>query len=236
MIDRSMIDAASGGALMDKTPIVARQLISNMASNTQQCGIRRASQPRMVNEIGVVDNLRLENQLTELISLVRQLAIGQHQPSIAVRVCGICTFVEHLTSNSPSLEDQMKQLATILAKYECHHPRPQDLANIVSQLHSAGSSNLPSQTIPNPRGNASTLLTRKPESDEELLRMFRNVEINIPLLDAIKQISKYVKFLKELCIHKRKKMKGSMEIGGIVSTLTRNEDFTPGAQALPKKC
>ncbi|RDX82376.1 hypothetical protein CR513_36851, partial [Mucuna pruriens] len=34
MTDRSMIDAASGGALMDKTPIAARHLISNMASNT----------------------------------------------------------------------------------------------------------------------------------------------------------------------------------------------------------
>ncbi|RDY14390.1 hypothetical protein CR513_00558, partial [Mucuna pruriens] len=30
----SMIDAASGGALMDKMPVVARHLISNMASNT----------------------------------------------------------------------------------------------------------------------------------------------------------------------------------------------------------
>ncbi|RDY07737.1 hypothetical protein CR513_08104, partial [Mucuna pruriens] len=35
MMDRSMIVAASGGALMDKTPTVARYLISNMASNTQ---------------------------------------------------------------------------------------------------------------------------------------------------------------------------------------------------------
>ncbi|RDX93070.1 hypothetical protein CR513_24713, partial [Mucuna pruriens] len=59
-----MIDAASGGALMDKTLVVARHLISNMASNTQQFGIRGASQSRMVNEIGAVDNLRLENQLT----------------------------------------------------------------------------------------------------------------------------------------------------------------------------
>ncbi|RDY12607.1 hypothetical protein CR513_02570, partial [Mucuna pruriens] len=41
--------------------------------------------------------------------------------------------------------------------------------------------------------------------------MFRKVEINIPLLDAIKQISKYAKFLKELCVHKRRKMKGSRE-------------------------
>ncbi|RDY05407.1 hypothetical protein CR513_10777, partial [Mucuna pruriens] len=67
--------------------------------------------------------------------------------------------------------------------------------------------------------------------------MFNKVEINIPLLDAIKQIPKYVKFLKELCVHKRKKMKESVEAGGIVSVLTRNEEFTTGAQqALPKKC
>ncbi|RDY06307.1 hypothetical protein CR513_09725, partial [Mucuna pruriens] len=67
--------------------------------------------------------------------------------------------------------------------------------------------------------------------------MFRKVEINIPLLDAIKQIPKYAKFFKELCIHKRKNMKGSREIGGIVSTLTRNEGFTIGTpQVLPKKC
>ncbi|RDY03788.1 hypothetical protein CR513_12576, partial [Mucuna pruriens] len=159
------------------------------------------------------------------------------------------------------------------------------LANMISQLHSAESNNLPSQTITNLRGNMSaitlrsgkalpqptpqqlprsadadfesdadsqvpqqdktvplpfptrTISTRKLESDEELLRMFRKVEINIPLLDAIKQISKYSKFLKELCVHKGKKMKGSVEIGGIVSALTRNEDFTTGAQqALPKKC
>ncbi|RDX94167.1 hypothetical protein CR513_23481, partial [Mucuna pruriens] len=81
-----------------------------------------------------------------------------------------------------------------------------------------------------------TLSARKPDSDEELVKMFRKVEINIPLLDAIKQIPKYAKFLKELCVHKRKKMKGSVEIGGIVSALTRSEDFTKGAQALPKKC
>ncbi|RDX93498.1 hypothetical protein CR513_24226, partial [Mucuna pruriens] len=132
-------------------------------------------------------------------------------------------------------------------------------------------SNLPSQTIPNPRGNASvvtlrsgkelpqptlqqlprsaeadsepnadsqsqpetivplpfpsrTISARKPESDEELLKMFWKVEINIPLLDAIKQVPK-------------RKIKGSREIGGLVSALTRNEEFTIGtSQPLPKKC
>jgi len=33
-MDRSMIDAASGGALVDKTPVAARSLIENMASNS----------------------------------------------------------------------------------------------------------------------------------------------------------------------------------------------------------
>ncbi|RDX74545.1 hypothetical protein CR513_45696, partial [Mucuna pruriens] len=157
----------------------------------------------------------------------------------------------------------------------------QDLKTQLGQLanFSAGSENLPSQIIPNPRGNASvlslrsgkelqkprsantksksdansqppqqasptpvpfpsqTLSTRKPESDEESLKMFRKVEINIPLLDAIKQIPKYAKFLKELCVHKRKKMKGGVELGVIVSALTRNDDLTVGTrQALPKKC
>ncbi|RDX74598.1 hypothetical protein CR513_45635, partial [Mucuna pruriens] len=56
--------------------------------------------------------------------------------------------------------------------------------------------------------------------------MLCKVKINIPLLDAIKQIPKYAKFLKELCVHKRKKMKGSVEVRGIVSALTRNEEFT----------
>ncbi|RDX92178.1 hypothetical protein CR513_25728, partial [Mucuna pruriens] len=71
MMDRSMIDAASGGALMDKTPVAARHLISNMASNTQQFGIRGPNPSRPVNEISAASNQRLENQLTELTSLVR---------------------------------------------------------------------------------------------------------------------------------------------------------------------
>ncbi|RDX63897.1 hypothetical protein CR513_57613, partial [Mucuna pruriens] len=59
----------------------------------------------MVNEIGVVDNLRLENQLTELTSLIRQLVVGQHQPSAAAIICGICTSMEHLTDMCPTLQE-----------------------------------------------------------------------------------------------------------------------------------
>ncbi|RDY10459.1 Retrovirus-related Pol polyprotein from transposon 17.6, partial [Mucuna pruriens] len=65
--------------------------------------------------------------------------------------------------------------------------------------------------------------------------MFWKVEINIPLLDAITQIPKYAKFLKELYIHKRKKMKGGVELEGVMSTLTKNEVVARSHKTLPKK-
>ncbi|RDX90036.1 hypothetical protein CR513_28144, partial [Mucuna pruriens] len=46
MMDKSMINATNGGALMDKTPVATRHLISNMASNMQQFVIRGPSQLR----------------------------------------------------------------------------------------------------------------------------------------------------------------------------------------------
>ncbi|RDX85444.1 hypothetical protein CR513_33367, partial [Mucuna pruriens] len=68
------------------------------------------------------------------------------------------------------------------------------------------------------------VLIRRFKTDEDLLKLFRKVEINISLLDAIKQVLKYAKFLKELCVHIRKKMKGAIEIGGILSALVKHED------------
>jgi hypothetical protein len=51
---------------------------------------------------------------------------------------------------------------------------------------------------------------RKEEGDKEkeILDVFRKVAVNIPLLDVIKQVPKYAKFLKDLCTNKRK-MKGT---------------------------
>ncbi|RDY13752.1 hypothetical protein CR513_01283, partial [Mucuna pruriens] len=89
MMERSMIDATSRGALMDNTPATTRHLISNMASNTQQFRIKGTSQLRMVNEIGVIDNLRLENQLTELTSLPEFVAyvLSWNTPLICAPHC-----------------------------------------------------------------------------------------------------------------------------------------------------
>ncbi|RDY08533.1 hypothetical protein CR513_07227, partial [Mucuna pruriens] len=81
-----------------------------------------------------------------------------------------------------------------------------------------------------------SLSTRKPETDEDLLKMFWRIEVNILLLDAIKQVPKYAKFLKELCIHKRNKLKAGAEVGGVLSTFIQMEVTTRTQPALPRKC
>ncbi|XP_027166293.1 uncharacterized protein LOC113766283 [Coffea eugenioides] len=66
---------------------------------------------------------------------------------------------------------------------------------------------------------------RKQENEKEILEVFRN----IPLLDAIKQVPKYAKFLKDLCVNKRK-LRGDERVvmGKNVSAVMQKK--------LPPKC
>ena len=45
---------------------------------------------------------------------------------------------------------------------------------------------------------------RAPKKVNKIYELFKQVKLNIPLLDAIKQIPSYAKFLKYLCTVKRK--------------------------------
>ena len=78
--------------------------------------------------------------------------------------------------------------------------------------------------IPQPFPNKLTQPKSKEDvdRDREILKTFRKVEVNIPLIEAIKQVSKHAKFLKELCMHKRK-LRGNEKIsmGQYVSTLIK---------------
>lgn len=84
-LDRSMIDAASGGALVDKTPTEVKDLIANMAANSQQFRTRQdMTPPRKVNEVQTTET-QLGKQLAQLTSVGQQLSLGQQ-----VRPYGIC--------------------------------------------------------------------------------------------------------------------------------------------------
>ena len=72
-MDRSMIDLASGGALVDLTPEAAKNLISNMATNLQQFGMMIDHIPKRVNEVSTSS---LEQRVEELTSLVLHFIVG----------------------------------------------------------------------------------------------------------------------------------------------------------------
>ncbi|CAM8890221.1 unnamed protein product [Rhodiola kirilowii] len=48
--------------------------------------------------------------------------------------------------------------------------------------------------------------------DEDVFELFSKVKINIPLLEAIKQIPRYAKFLKELCTNRRRSARYDQEL------------------------
>ncbi|KAH9792667.1 hypothetical protein KPL71_004223 [Citrus sinensis] len=347
-MDRSMIDAASGGALVDKTPEAARNLIANMAANSQQFNTRNdlLPPPKRVNEVSTTS---LEKQVSNLTSLVQQLALGQQ-----MRPCGVCSMVGHATDMCPAIQEGSHEQANAVEgilgqprqRYDPYsnfynegwkdHPnfrygnQQQGISNVApsrppgypptpgatalprsatstfskSRIEARTSGKLPSQPEINPKENASAMSLRsgkqlepllakpskvsttsspsmtnsspealpltlkddshstlpvdpsgqvsipspriktlsiplpfpsrfkqskKEEQEKEILETFRKVEVNIPLLDAIKQVPRYAKFLKELCSNKRK-LSGNekVSVGENVSAVLQRK--------LPPKC
>jgi hypothetical protein len=86
----------------------------------------------------------------------------------------------------------------------------------------------------------SSFRLKKEDKEKEILEVFKKVELNLPLLDAIKQIPKYAKFLKELCTTKRTfKLKGHemVSIGAVVSAIVQKnmplKQKDPGVFTIP---
>ncbi|XP_073131691.1 uncharacterized protein [Henckelia pumila] len=291
VFDRNMVDAASGGALVNKTPQEASDLIANMAANAQQFGTREDNAPRHVKEdkhyrynlVGYVRLLDIRRICVQHYKKIQhnkpmQLAVFldnhnvdmTHIPIPTIRDGEITrisatrtkednkdfhnritTNNQHLHNSGMLLDEIVKVLASNTQKFQQEtRANMQNLGNQITQLATAvsnleaqNSGKLSSQTVVNPRENASAMMLRsgkkieiestspmktsegkdmekeakthpwskqrlekskKTDYENEVLEMFRKVEINIPLIDAIKQIPRYAKFLKDLCTNKRR--------------------------------
>jgi hypothetical protein len=105
-MERKMMDAASGGAIVNKTPTQAKALIDTMAENSKQFGVR-SDIGRGANEVHIKS---LETKITDLSNLVKQLAMG-NTPQI--KTCGFCSSVEHPTDECPTLHEPPEQVDAI---------------------------------------------------------------------------------------------------------------------------
>ncbi|KAM2268870.1 hypothetical protein ACFX1S_046931 [Malus domestica] len=101
-IERQMLDASAGGALVDKTPTAAKMLIANRALNAQQYeGVGQRSMPRQhqVNEVSAITEL--QNQMANLTTFLSQVVEGPKVKTVAS--CGVCSMQNHHTDKCPQL-------------------------------------------------------------------------------------------------------------------------------------
>nr|XP_027102899.1 uncharacterized protein LOC113724171 [Coffea arabica] len=113
--DRSIIDAASGGALANKIPKEVWPLIEVMAENSQQFGFCESNPTHRVN---VVEMSSIQQQLSELTSFVRQLTMENvHQ----AKVCGICTNAGYPTDSCPMLQEDVAEQVNMVGGVPAPH-------------------------------------------------------------------------------------------------------------------
>ncbi|XP_071726719.1 uncharacterized protein [Rutidosis leptorrhynchoides] len=75
------------------------------------------------------------------------------------------------------------------------------------KIFKIGETDVETNTIPSPKAVESPNkfpYEKKGPKIDDMWETFKQVKINIPLIDAIKQIPAYAKFLKDLCVQKRK--------------------------------
>lgn len=101
-LERQMLDASAGGALVDKTPVAAKILIANRALNAQQyegVGGRDHTRPSPVNEVSAISEL--QSQMANLSTLILQVVEGSKVQS--TDTCSVCSMHGHPTNQCPQL-------------------------------------------------------------------------------------------------------------------------------------
>ncbi|KAJ0938200.1 putative transcription factor interactor and regulator CCHC(Zn) family [Helianthus annuus] len=84
------------------------------------------------------------------------------------------------------------------------------------------------------KGPIKKIVNKRGPQQEELLEIFKQVKINLPLLDAIKQLPSYAKYLKDLCSQKQthkfpKKLDLAENVSSILSGALPPKLQDPGA-------
>ncbi|XP_012488036.1 uncharacterized protein LOC105801264 [Gossypium raimondii] len=167
-----MIDAASGGALVNMAPQRAQDRLESQGKLSSQ------TEPNPRHNVSVI-TLRSEKVLEPVPSTSRAHDASQDEKNLDT---------EALVELAPQ------------KSFAVPHPFPGKLVQY-----------------------------KKEREEKEILDTFRKVEIKIPLLEVIKQISQYARFLKELCTSKRKLLANeNVSVGENVSAVLQRK--------IPPKC
>ncbi|CAN6677835.1 unnamed protein product [Malus baccata var. baccata] len=127
-LEREMLDASAGGALVDKTPMAAKILIANRALNAKQYeGVGQRGPPRQqVHEVSSTSNI--QSQLANLTSIVSQMAEGMKIQGPLV--CGVCSIQGHVSEKFPQfIENGRWESANAIGFQSPNQPRHDPYSN-----------------------------------------------------------------------------------------------------------
>ncbi|XP_021747415.1 uncharacterized protein LOC110713266 [Chenopodium quinoa] len=105
-----MVNAASGGGLVNKTPGDATRLIAELAENSRQFSQRTPT--RRVNAANS-NTSELESQVADLTSMMREFMVNSRNPQ-QLNACGICTSMGHPTDACPQLQEEQNEQANAM--------------------------------------------------------------------------------------------------------------------------
>ncbi|KAM1782548.1 hypothetical protein ACFX11_041007 [Malus domestica] len=113
--------------------------------------------------------------------------------------------------------------------------KPSKLANKGKEVPILINSNVVPPNVPFPHR---FMQSNKEEAEKDILETFRKVQVNIPLLDAIKQVPRYDKFLKELCttrkrISSKEVVKVSENVSAVLQCKLPTKCKDPGSLTIP---
>ncbi|CAL8993223.1 unnamed protein product, partial [Prunus brigantina] len=207
---KMMVDATSGEGLMNKTAEEAFTLFESLSANSQQWSHnkgRGAPMKAVVSEIAS----SLSNRASGTFPSQTEVNPRHYEQVKAVHILRSGKQVDNKVGDENEEQEDGKNVETI------QPPQGQPTASNKQPLNASGKS-----TGPKVSSNANQVPistnafrpiapfpsrlsnSKKDQGLDEIMEIFRKVQINIPLLNAIAQIPKYAKFLKDLCTNKRR--------------------------------
>ncbi|GAV66130.1 LOW QUALITY PROTEIN: hypothetical protein CFOL_v3_09640, partial [Cephalotus follicularis] len=227
-----MVDASCGGTFMHKSEDEAWQLFKALSENSLHHLSSRIESSAMeiqkkggIYEVSQFETIKAKvdilSQKLDKVLTIEMLPTQSIPTSTAHKACALCANPTHYMRTQETISNPNPTHEKSLEENESSESgEKESVSNSKMEVTKACTSKdnehkgkdkdiIPaSPKAPFPECLRSPSLVppfgKKLARMDEMMELFKQVQINLPLLDAIRQVPAYAKFLKDLCTTKRK--------------------------------
>ncbi|XP_068332807.1 uncharacterized protein [Pyrus communis] len=200
-IERQMLDASAGGALGQENQAKAMQNQDKRVEQLEKQIGQIADFVGKFREQGQLPSSTIPNPKGGLESAKAILLRSGKEVG-----AGLTPSLSGLNEDE-KLRIEEEEIGQPTAKVETPLPQASSDSKVSNSAKKGKnvSNSVPTNVFPpNVPFPSRFMQSKKEEAEKDILETFRKVQVNIPLLDAIKQVPRYAKFLKELCTTRKR--------------------------------